>query len=145
MRWHLLKTYDKIYTLDLHGNSKKKEVCPDGSIDVNVFDIMQGVVITVFVKTDSKKKNELGKVFHYDLYGKREFKYDFLTENSLNTIPYKELPNVAPQYYFVHKDFETKKDFDGGNQSTKNMKFKYSICHPNNHDIEYPNEILSAK
>ena len=145
MRWHLLKTYDKIYTLDLHGNSKKKEVCPDGSIDVNVFDIMQGVVITVFVKTDSKKKNELGKVFHYDLYGKREFKHDFLTENSLNTIPYKELPNVAPQYYFVHKDFETKKDFDGGNQSTKNMKFKYSICHPNNHDIEYPNEILSAK
>ena len=24
MRWNLLKTYDKIYTIDLHGNSKKK-------------------------------------------------------------------------------------------------------------------------
>lgn len=26
MRWHLLKTYDKIYTIDLHGNSKKKKL-----------------------------------------------------------------------------------------------------------------------
>ena len=31
MRWHLLKTYDKIYTIDLHGNSEKKETAPDGS------------------------------------------------------------------------------------------------------------------
>ncbi|MGB0984958.1 MAG: DNA methyltransferase, partial [Saprospiraceae bacterium] len=42
MRWNLLKTYDKIYTIDLHGNSKKKETAPDGSADVNVFDIQQG-------------------------------------------------------------------------------------------------------
>ena len=39
MRWNLLKTYDKIYTIDLHGNAKKKETSPDGSADVNVFDI----------------------------------------------------------------------------------------------------------
>lgn len=26
MRWNLLKTYDKIYTIDLHGNSKKKKL-----------------------------------------------------------------------------------------------------------------------
>ena len=78
IRWHLLKTYDKIYTIDLHGNSKKKETSPDGSIDQNVFDIMQGVSINIFVKTGEKKDGELGKVFHYDLYGKREFKYDFL-------------------------------------------------------------------
>ena len=53
MRWHLQKTFDKIYTIDLHGNSKKKEVCPDGSVDQNVFDIMQGVSINIFIK----KKN----------------------------------------------------------------------------------------
>lgn len=53
MRWHLMKTYDKIYTIDLHGNAKKKETAPDGSIDQNVFDIMQGVSINIFVK----KKN----------------------------------------------------------------------------------------
>lgn len=50
MRKHLLETFDKVYILDLHGNAKKKEVCPDGSKDENVFDIMQGVSINIFVK-----------------------------------------------------------------------------------------------
>lgn len=50
MRWHLMETFDKIYTIDLHGNSKKKEVSPDGSVDQNVFDIMQGVSVNIFVK-----------------------------------------------------------------------------------------------
>jgi predicted helicase len=114
MRWNLLKTYDKIYTIDLHGNSKKKEIAPDGSADQNVFDIMQGVSINLFVKTGKKKANELGKVFHYDLFGKREFKYDFLAENSLETIEYKELPNIAPNYFFVGKDFEEQKGYNKG-------------------------------
>jgi len=114
VRWNLLKTYDKIYTIDLHGNSKKKEVCPDGSIDQNVFDIMQGVAITVFVKTGKKKQNELGKVFHYDLFGKRDFKYDFLSSNSINTIQYKELTNKAPNYFMVEKDFEAEKIYEKG-------------------------------
>jgi predicted helicase len=114
MRWNLLKTYDKIYTIDLHGNAKKKETAPDGSVDVNVFDIMQGVSINIFVKTGKKKTNELGKVFHFDLYGKREKKYDFLAANSVGSIGYKELPNIAPDYFFVHKDFDAKKSYDVG-------------------------------
>jgi predicted helicase len=114
MRWNLMKTYDKIYTIDLHGNSKKKEVCPDGSPDQNVFDIMQGVSINIFVKTGKKKANELGKIFHIDLFGKREKKYDFLLENSLKTIVYKELPIVAPNYFFVNKDFDEQKIYDRG-------------------------------
>lgn len=114
MRWNLLKTYDKIYTIDLHGNSKKKETALDGSIDQNVFDIMQGVSINVFVKTGKKKKDELGQVFHYDLYGKRDFKYDFLSNNSIKTINYKELPNIAPNYFFVNKDFDVQEIYDKG-------------------------------
>ena len=114
MRWNLLKTYDKIYTIDLHGNSKKKETALDGSADENVFDIMQGVSINVFVKTGKKKTNELAKVFHCDVFGKREIKYDFLLENSLKTVPYQELPNIAPNYFFVPKDFEEQKPYDKG-------------------------------
>ncbi len=53
MREHLLKTFDKIYILDLHGNSKKKETTPEGGKDENVFDIMQGVSINIFVKKSS--------------------------------------------------------------------------------------------
>lgn len=101
MRWNLLKTYDKIYTINLHGNSNKKETALDGGVDENIFDIQQGVSINVFIKTGKKRNNELGKVFHFDLYGKREIKYDFLIANSLNTVPYKELPNIAPNYFFV--------------------------------------------
>ena len=114
MRWNLLKTYDKIYTIDLHGNSKKKETAPDGSIDQNVFDIMQGVSINIFVKTGKKKANELGKIFHKDVYGKREVKYDFLLDNSIKTVDYKELPAIAPNYFFVSKDFEQQKSYGEG-------------------------------
>jgi len=114
MRWHLLKTYDKIYTIDLHGNSKKKETSPDGSADVNVFDIQQGVSINVFVKTGKKKPNALGKVYHYDLFGKREFKYNFLTDNSLKGVPFVELPNKAPDYFMVQKNFELENEYEKG-------------------------------
>lgn len=104
MRWNLLKTYDKIYTIDLHGNSKKKEKAPDGSADVNVFDIMQGVSINIFIKTGKKKLNELGKVFHCDLFGKRELKYDFLIQNSLNSISFSELKPEKPFLIFVERN-----------------------------------------
>ena len=114
MRWNLLKTYDKIYTIDLHGNSKKKETALDGSIDQNVFDIMQGVSINLFVKTGKKKIDELAQVFHYDLFGKRDFKYDFLSNNSIKTIDYKKLTNVAPNYFLVNKDLNGLEVYENG-------------------------------
>jgi predicted helicase len=114
MRWHLLKTYDKIYTIDLHGNSKKKETSPDGSADINVFDIMQGVSINIFIKTGKKKTKELGKVFHFDLYGKREMKYDFLSEMNLKDIDFSELNYNKPYYFFVPKNDDGRKDFENG-------------------------------
>jgi len=114
MRWHLLKTYDKIYTIDLHGNSKKKETAPDGSADVNVFDIMQGVSINIFIKTGKKKPKEFGKVFHFDLYGKREMKYDFLSESSLKTVEFKELTPEKPFLFFVPKNTKGSKKYEIG-------------------------------
>ncbi|OBQ52889.1 N-6 DNA methylase [Tamlana sp. s12] len=114
MRWNLLKTYDKIYTIDLHGNSKKKETCPDGSPDQNVFDIMQGVAITMFVKTGKKKMNELGTVFHYDLYGKRELKYDFLFDNDLKSIGFEKLEPNKPNFFFVNNNEEGRETYEKG-------------------------------
>ena len=111
MRWHLLNTYDKIFTIDLHGNAKKKETAPDGSKDENVFDIMQGVSINVLVKTGKKKAGELGKVYHFDLYGRREEKYSFLSANNLDDISFLELPNRAPDYFMVQKDYDGEKDY----------------------------------
>jgi predicted helicase len=114
MRWHLLKTYDKIYTIDLHGNSKKKETAPDGSVDDNVFDIMQGVSINIFVKTGKKKANELGKVFHFDLYGKREMKYVFLSDNLLKSVDFRELKPNKPNYFFIPKNEDGRVLYENG-------------------------------
>lgn len=114
MRKNLLESFDKIYILDLHGNSKKKETCLDGSADQNVFDIMQGVSINIFVKTGKKKKNALGEVFHFDLQGKRDFKYDFLTENTMNSLEWKKLEYKAPNYFFVPKNFSEEKEYEKG-------------------------------
>ena len=114
MRWHLLKTFDKIYTIDLHGNSKKKETSPDGSADINVFDIQQGVSINIFVKAGKKKANELGKVFHYDLFGRREMKYDFLSDNSLKSVDFKELKPEKPFLFFVPKNNFGIKEYENG-------------------------------
>jgi predicted helicase len=114
MRWNLLKTYDKIYIIDLHGNAKKKETCPDGSKDENVFDIQQGVSINLFVKTGKKKPNELGKIYHSDLYGLRDDKYDYLNKNSIATVQYKEIPNKAPMYFMVQKNFDAEVIYSKG-------------------------------
>jgi len=114
MRWNLLKTYDKIYTIDLHGNSKKQEVAPDGSADSNVFDIQQGVSINILVKTGQKKNGHLAQLFHYDLYGKREAKYEFLLSHTLTTVPYVELSPVAPSYVFVPRSSEAQSQYEQG-------------------------------
>jgi predicted helicase len=114
MRKYLLESFDKIYILDLHGNAKKKEVCKDGSPDQNVFDIMQGVSINIFVKTGNKKKNELGQVFHSNLQGKREFKYETLNSNTIQSFEWKQLEFTKPNYFFVPKNFDEIKNYEKG-------------------------------
>lgn len=114
MRWELLRAFDLIYSIDLHGNSKKKEIAPDGSKDENVFDIMQGVSINFFIKTGKKRKNTLGRLFHYDLYGKREFKYSYLNDNSISSVSFTELKPQPPMYFFVPKDFGIEKEYNKG-------------------------------
>lgn len=54
------------------------------------------------------------QVFHFDLYGKREDKYNFLIENSIASIQWQELEPQEPELFFVPKDFETKKEYDKG-------------------------------
>ena len=114
MRWHLLSTFNKIYTLDLHGNSTKKEKCLDGSIDENVFDIMQGVSITHFVKIKDKTSNKSTKVFHFDLFGLREIKYDFLLKNHIYTVSYILLSPIKQFLLFVPKNHSGKVEYENG-------------------------------
>lgn len=115
MRKHLLSSFDKVYILDLHGSAMKNETSNSSQKDENVFDIMQGVSINIFVKTGTKKKNELGEVNHFDLYGSRDVKYPFLQNNNLTDIKWNTILNKEPYYFFVPKDF--------GLQETYNKHF----------------------
>ena len=115
MRWNLLQSFDVIYIIDLHGNSKKKERAPDGSVDKNVFDIQQGVSINLFVKTGKKKGAELARVFHHDLYmARRQSKYKFLWDSNFTQIDFAELKPQAPQYFFVPMDYELQSEYELG-------------------------------
>ena len=113
MRKHLLETFDDIYILDLHGNSKKKEKAPDGGKDENVFDIQQGVSINIFVRKEGEKKG-LGTVRHSELYGKRENKFETLTKNDITTIKWKKVNYQEPYYFFVPKDFGGNEEYENG-------------------------------
>lgn len=114
MRWHLLTTFDKIYIIDLHGSSKKKEISPDGSKDENVFDIQQGVSINLFVKTGKKKKGQLAEVLHCDLYGSRDAKYEKLWKNAIRGMKFNKLKPTAPQYFFVTRDKTAETKYNEG-------------------------------
>ena len=114
MRWNLLKTFDEIYILNLHGNAKKHEVCPDGSKDENVFSIMQGVSINIFVRTGRKPPDAPGKVFYANLWGRRKDKYAFLESTDFSAVDYKELVPSAPMYFFVPKDTRGEEEYNKG-------------------------------
>ena len=119
VRWNMLKVYEKIYIIDLHGNTRRKEVCPDGSKDVNIFDVMQGVSINIFIRTGKKSKEELAKVFHHEIYGERDFKYDFLKNSSLKTINFKEVKTISNNYFFIPKNFKYKYQYEKGFKITE--------------------------
>lgn len=130
MRYHLLKTFDTIYILDLHGNARKKESAPDGSKDENVFDIMQGVSINIFIKNASSPRNDdLATLYHYDLYGKRSDKTNFLYANTLDSIAWQTLNPQAPFYLFIPQNESLRAEYDKG-LSVKDIFKVYStgIC-----------------
>ncbi|EEL2611223.1 DNA methyltransferase [Campylobacter jejuni] len=110
MRYSLMQSFDKIYILNLHGDTRKKEKAPDGSKDDNVFDIMQGVSINIFIKQNSKAKNT--KIYYHDLYGKRKDKYEFLYENNLNSIKWTLVKNNEPFYLFLPQNNDSLEEYN---------------------------------
>jgi hypothetical protein len=113
MRQSLMQSFDDIYLLDLHGNSKKKEKAPDGGKDENVFDIQQGVAIGIFVKLE-RASDKPATVRHADLFGEREGKYRWLAECDLKSTTWRTLQPQAPFYLFVPQDETLRVEFEQG-------------------------------
>ena len=96
MRQSLMHSFEQIYVLDLHGSAKKKERVSDASKDENVFDIEQGVAISIFVKRPTSTRI----VRHADMWGNRLEKYSLLAQASLGGIAWTDLNPTTPNYLF---------------------------------------------
>jgi hypothetical protein len=110
MRQSLMRTFDDIYILDLHGNTLKKETCPDGKPDKNVFDILQGVAIAFFIKRGKNRKKE-SSVNHAELWGQRDQKYTWLETNDIEQTGWSTLSPISPFYLFVPQDVALYSDY----------------------------------
>lgn len=111
LRRSLLECYDELYILNLHGNARKKEETPQGAKDENVFNIMQGVSINLFVKKAQTTKQ---KIFYYDVYGERAEKYAFLAQNDLNRIEWLELAPREPFYLLIPQETPLLEEYERG-------------------------------
>nr|WP_128035261.1 type ISP restriction/modification enzyme [Helicobacter pylori] len=111
LRRSLLECYDELYILNLHGNARKKEETPQGAKDENVFNIMQGVSINLFVKKVQATKK---KIFYYDVYGERAEKYAFLAQNDLNSIEWLEIAPREPFYLLMPQETPLLEEYEQG-------------------------------
>lgn len=110
MRQSLMQTFNRIYLLDLHGNSERKEETPEGGKDENVFDIKQGVAVSLLVK----KKGLEQKVFRADFWGKRREKYAAVLESEIAHVPWQELQPDSPFYLFAPQNKELREQYNKG-------------------------------
>ncbi|GAA7156273.1 DNA methyltransferase [Helicobacter pylori] len=111
LRRSLLECYDELYILNLHGNARKKEKTPQGAKDENVFNIMQGVSINLFVK---KAQITKPKIRYYDVYGQRAEKYAFLAQHDINSIEWLELTPREPFYLLIPQETPLLDEYEQG-------------------------------
>lgn len=100
MRQSLIESFEQIYVLNLHGSSLKKERCPDGSKDENVFDIRQGVAIGLFIKKPGLKR----KVCYAERWGLREAKHQWLEAHEIATTQWTTIRPKPRFYLFIPRE-----------------------------------------
>ena len=119
MRESLAATFPRAYLLDLHGNAKKKERAPDGSADENVFDIQQGVAVSLLAKHSANFSSITPGCFHADLWGRREGKnhcgkYDWLCRNHVGSMTWIALSPKSKLHLFVPRNEEFCDEYERG-------------------------------
>lgn len=110
MRQSLMHTFNQLYFIDLHGNSRKKEKTPDGGKDENVFDIEQGVAISILVKKPGLER----KIYHTDFWGTRDNKYKLCLEKDWTSLDKTEIQPESPFYLFLVRDDEIRSHYAKG-------------------------------
>jgi hypothetical protein len=119
MRQSLMQSFNEIRVYDLHGNTKKPDISPDGGEDENVFDIQQGVAIILAVKEPDHKG--IAKLYHADLWGLREDKYRVLFDKDVTSTRWSRLHPATPNYFFFPQITDLLAEYEKGWKLTDAM------------------------
>ena len=112
MRKHLLDSFDLLRVLDLRGNANRKESAPDGSPDENVFDIKQGVAVSVLVMRPPPVLEERRVLQRSDVVGASTFKLDTLSSNTTSSVESKSFSVLSPEYIFDRRNKDKKTEYE---------------------------------
>ena len=114
MRASLLRSFQEIYVLDLHGSVKLRHTSRKGEVDENVFDIEQGVAIAILVK---HKNSDIGQaVRHAELAGPREAKYEVLAANHVSTTKWRTIKADADQDFLSREARSPRRNITKGSR-----------------------------
>lgn len=110
MRQSLMRSFQQIYIIDLHGSTKPKESTPAGVDNVNVFDIQKGVAITLLVKRSEAPRG----IWYSEFWGTRLEKYRLVANAQFKEIPWREVRSVYPYYMLRPLDWTRWDEFQSG-------------------------------
>ncbi|MDQ3379643.1 MAG: hypothetical protein M3546_04895 [Actinomycetota bacterium] len=113
MRHQLLKTYDRMDIVDLHGDADRREVTPSGERDENVFEIKRGVAI-LFARKLLEPQGRQSDVTRADYLGSRSYKYSVLRRNTLSATPRIEITPRPDRYQLVLLDSAREDEYENG-------------------------------
>ncbi len=107
MRQKLFEDFDKIYIINLHGNSLKKEG------DENVFDIRVGVSILFLIKSEKPIANK--EIFYFSTKDNnlitRKQKFDYFKSTNLDELPFEKLKLSEPYFWFTNKNIDKNSNY----------------------------------
>ncbi|MBU2552802.1 MAG: DNA methyltransferase, partial [Proteobacteria bacterium] len=98
MRQSLMSSFSTIHIVNLHGDSNVGEQPPAGMSDVNVFDIQQGVAISLMCRSGTSLAS---KIHYSDVWGTREEKNSILSNPMISDFKTQLLTPQSSLYLFV--------------------------------------------
>lgn len=111
MRQELMKTFDEIYLMDLHGNTTVGEKNPSSGVDQNIFPIRQGVCIFFFIK--KKTPLEKAEVYHAELWGDKKTKLGLLGAQKFYSVKWQRLdPEKTQNFFFAPKNINYSSEYN---------------------------------
>lgn len=117
MRQSLSETFQRITVYDLHGSVKKSDLVSENAPDDNVFDIQQGVAISIAERRPWAKDS----VRHGELRGSRAHKYTELSHSSIGQVKWTALAPFSPYYFFVPKNWDFAEEYENAHSITEIM------------------------